>query len=148
MYVDGDRVAEDLEPPIERQLAERMRVQQLLCDLEKDLNPEKIVSRKILAINAQTAPASRQEPQTRNAKRRPSWIRLRKSLKYPPAAPRPIPSLSSTSSPSFWAKPVHILHRERAVCIRPTDSLLQTGFPHVGSCWESSSEVPGPVDFL
>ena len=69
MYVGDDGVAEDLKPPIEHQLAERMRVQQLLCDLKKDLNPEKIVSRKILAINAQTAPASRQKPRTRNAKR-------------------------------------------------------------------------------
>jgi hypothetical protein len=63
-----DAVAEDPEPPIEHQLAERMRVQQLLCDLKKDLSPEKIVSRKILAINAQTTLASRQEPQTRKAK--------------------------------------------------------------------------------
>lgn len=28
------------------------------CNLERDLNPEKIVSRKIIAINAQTALAS------------------------------------------------------------------------------------------
>jgi hypothetical protein len=66
--VGDDEVAEDLEPLIAHELAERVRVQQLLCDLETDLSPEKIVSRKILAINSQTTLASRQEHQTRKAK--------------------------------------------------------------------------------
>ena len=35
-----DDDTEEPEPPIEHQLAERMRVQQLLCDLAKDLSPQ------------------------------------------------------------------------------------------------------------
>jgi hypothetical protein len=56
---------EDPEPAVEHQLAERTRVQQLLCDLSKGLRPQEIVARKILAIDAMTALASRQEIQTR-----------------------------------------------------------------------------------
>lgn len=61
----GEEDAEDPKPAMEYQLAERMRVQQLLCDLSKGLGPRDIVARKILAINAMTALASRQEAQTR-----------------------------------------------------------------------------------
>jgi hypothetical protein len=92
----GDAVAEDPEPPIEHQLAERMRVQQLLCDLKKDLSPEKIVSRKILAINAQTALASRQEPQTRKPKPASTFVdpvKKEPDISSGSALPNPFPQL-------------------------------------------------------
>jgi hypothetical protein len=62
---------EDPEPPVEHQLQERMRVQRLLCHLSKDLSPQDIVSRKILAVDATTSLASRQEPQTHEPKSAP-----------------------------------------------------------------------------
>ncbi|KIN06939.1 hypothetical protein OIDMADRAFT_139684 [Oidiodendron maius Zn] len=136
LYIGDDEVAEGLEPPIEHQLARRMRVQQLLCGLEKVLNPEKIVSWKILAINVQTAPASRQGPQTCNVKRRPLWIRLRKSLKYPRTPPRPIPSLSSTSPSSFWARPsAYSIGNERYTYDQQTRSFKRVSYmwDHVGN---------------
>lgn len=89
-----DAIAEDSEPPIEHQLTERMRVQQLLCDLKKDLSLQEIVSRKILAIDAQTALASRQEPQTRKPKPAPAGEDLVKKEPSPSAAsPDPFPQL-------------------------------------------------------
>jgi hypothetical protein len=50
---------------IEHQLEERTRLQQVLCDLSKDLSPQAIVARKVSAINLMVALASRQEFQTR-----------------------------------------------------------------------------------
>lgn len=61
----AEQDTEELEPVVQHQLEERMRVQQVLCDLSKDLSPQDIVTRKILAINLMTALASRQELQTR-----------------------------------------------------------------------------------
>jgi len=54
----------DVEPGIEHQLEERTQLQQVLCDLSKDLSPQDVVARKILAINLMIALASRQELQT------------------------------------------------------------------------------------
>jgi hypothetical protein len=56
---------EDVEPVIQHQLEERTRLQQILCDLSRDLKPQDIVSRKVLAINLMVALASRQEFQAR-----------------------------------------------------------------------------------
>jgi len=56
---------EDVEPIIQHQLEERTRLQQILCDFSKDLKPQNIVSRKVLAINRMIALASRQEFQAR-----------------------------------------------------------------------------------
>jgi len=85
--VEGDD-AEDPEPAIEHQLAERMRVQQLLCDLSKDLSPQDTVSRKILAVDAMTSLASRQEPQSHKPRSTP----VREDpIKKEPLSPAPIP---------------------------------------------------------
>jgi hypothetical protein len=82
--------AEDPEPVVQHQLEERMRVQRLLCDLSKDLSPQDIVSRKILAIDAMTALASRQELQTRKPRSTPAYEDPIK--KEPPSlAPTPDP---------------------------------------------------------
>ena len=64
---------EDVEPVIEHQLEERTRLQQVLCDLSKDLSPQAIVSRKVSAINCMIALASRQELQTRKPRSAPSY---------------------------------------------------------------------------
>ena len=58
-------VEEEAEPVIEHQLEERTRLQLVLCDLSKDLSPQAIVARKVLAINLQIALASRKELMTR-----------------------------------------------------------------------------------
>jgi signal recognition particle GTPase len=52
-------VEEDVEPVIEHQLEERIRLQQITCNLSRDLSPQDIVSRKVLAINLIIALASR-----------------------------------------------------------------------------------------
>jgi len=59
-----ERDVKDVEPGIEYQLEERKRLQEVLCDLSKDLSPHEVVARKILAINLMIALASRQELQT------------------------------------------------------------------------------------
>lgn len=46
------------------QLQERARLQQVLCNLFKDLSPQEIRARKILAVDLMTALSSRQERQT------------------------------------------------------------------------------------
>jgi hypothetical protein len=51
----------DVEPIIGHQLEERTRLQQVLCDLSKDLSPQAIVARKVIAIDLMIALASRQE---------------------------------------------------------------------------------------
>jgi hypothetical protein len=89
-----DDDTEEPEPPIEHQLAERMRVQELLCDLAKDLSSREIVSRKIHAVDAMTALASRQEPQTRKPKPAPAWEGLVKKEPSPSTpSPDPFPQL-------------------------------------------------------
>jgi hypothetical protein len=88
-------VVEELEDPeqaVEHQLAERTRVQQLLCDLSKDLSPEEIVARKILAIDAMTALASRQEIQTRKPLPTPAYTDPIKK-ESPAPTPDPFPQL-------------------------------------------------------
>jgi hypothetical protein len=64
--------AKDIEPIVEHQLEERTRLQQVLCDLSKDLSPQAIVSRKVIAINLMIALASRQELQTRKPRSVPA----------------------------------------------------------------------------
>ncbi|PQE19423.1 hypothetical protein CJF30_00009884 [Rutstroemia sp. NJR-2017a BBW] len=54
----------NVEPVYVYQLQERARLQQVLCDLSKDLSPQEIRARKILAVNLMTALSSRQEHQT------------------------------------------------------------------------------------
>jgi hypothetical protein len=61
---------EEVEPVIEHQLAERIQLQQVLCDFSTDLSPQDIVSRKVSGINLFVALASRQEFQTRTHKPR------------------------------------------------------------------------------
>ena len=61
---------EETEPIIEHQLAERIQLQQILCDFSRDLSPQDIVSRKAAAIDLMVALASRQEFQTRTRKSR------------------------------------------------------------------------------
>ena len=51
----------DIEPVIVHQLQERTRLQEVLCDLSRDLCPRDVVARKILAIDPLTALSSRQE---------------------------------------------------------------------------------------
>jgi hypothetical protein len=89
-----DEDAEEPDPPADHQLTERMCVQQLLCDLTRDLSPQDVVSRKILAIDAMTSLASRQEPQTRKPK---SVLASEDPLKKEPlcSAPSPDPSTQS-----------------------------------------------------
>ena len=82
-----DEDTEEPEPPIEHQLEERMWVQQLLCDLKKDLSPEDIVSRKVFSIDAMTALASRQEPQTHKPRSAPV---CEGPIKKEPLSPAPI----------------------------------------------------------
>jgi hypothetical protein len=65
--------AEDVELVIEHQLEERTRLQQVLCDLSKDLSPQTIVARKVSAINLMVALASRQEFQTRKPRSPPAY---------------------------------------------------------------------------
>jgi hypothetical protein len=52
------------QPVVQHQLEERMRTQEVLCNLSKDLSFEDITARKVLAINCMVALASRQVPQT------------------------------------------------------------------------------------
>jgi hypothetical protein len=58
----------DMEPVIVHQLQERTRLQEVLCDLSRDLSPRDIVARKILAIDLMTALGSRQELQTHKSR--------------------------------------------------------------------------------
>ena len=60
--LDNDKT--DAEPVYVYQLQERARLQQVLCDLSKDLSPQEIRARKILAVDLMTALSSRQEHQT------------------------------------------------------------------------------------
>jgi hypothetical protein len=86
--------AEEPERPVEHQLAERMSVQELLCDLAKDLSPQEIVSWKIHAVDAMTALASRQEPQTRKPQPAPACgVLVKKEPSPPPPSPDPFPQL-------------------------------------------------------
>ena len=62
--------SEDPETVIKHQLEERTQLQQVLCDLSKNLSPHAIVTRKVLAINHMVALASRQEFQTRKSRRK------------------------------------------------------------------------------
>ncbi|KAH8585353.1 hypothetical protein B0O99DRAFT_696587 [Bisporella sp. PMI_857] len=64
--------AKDIEPVIEHQLEKRTRLQQVLCDLSKNLGSQAIVARKVSAINLIVALASRQEFQTRKPRSAPA----------------------------------------------------------------------------
>jgi hypothetical protein len=66
-------VEEEAEPVIEHQLEEQTQLQQILCDLSKDLSPRAIVCRKVSAINLMIALASRQELQTRQPRSAPAY---------------------------------------------------------------------------
>ena len=89
---------EDLEPVVQHQLEERTRVQQLLCDLSKDLSPQDFVARKILAIDAMTALASRQELQTRKPQRTPAFKDpVKKESPSPAPTPESFPLLDEFS---------------------------------------------------
>ena len=79
---------QDVEPVIEYQLEERTRLQQVLCDLSKDLSPQAIVARKVTAINLMIALASRQEFQTRKPRSAPASKDL---LKRESPTPDPFP---------------------------------------------------------
>ncbi|KAG9232492.1 FluG domain-containing protein [Amylocarpus encephaloides] len=59
-----DKDPEDPEPKMEHQLPERTRLQEVLCDLSKDLCPQEIFARKVLAINLMVALAGKQEVRT------------------------------------------------------------------------------------
>ena len=83
---------EDPEPAVEHQLEEWTWVQQVLCDLSKDLSPQDTVARKILAIDAMTALASRQELQTRKPRSAPAHEVLIKK-ESPAPTPEPFPQL-------------------------------------------------------
>jgi hypothetical protein len=81
---------DDVEPVIQHQLEERTRLQQILCDFSRDLKPQDIVSRKVLAINLMIALASRQEFQTR----KPRWapppqVLIKKECPDPDPFPQP-----------------------------------------------------------
>jgi hypothetical protein len=82
-------VEEEAEPVIEHQLEERTRLQRVLCDLSKDLSPQAIVARKVLAINLQIALASRQELQTRQRRSAPP---CKDPLKDPLKKDSPVPA--------------------------------------------------------
>lgn len=79
-------VEEDIEPVINHQLEERTRLQHIICDFSRDLNPQDIVSRKILAIGLMIALASRQEFQTRTPRSPPAY-------KDPLKEESPVPAL-------------------------------------------------------
>lgn len=83
-------VEEEAEPVIEHQLEERTRLQLILCDLSKDLSPQSIVARKVLAINLQIALASRQELMTRQRRSAPA---CKDPLKEESPVPAPAPAL-------------------------------------------------------
>lgn len=57
--LDNTVEEEDTEPIIQHQLEEWTQLQQTICDFSRDLKPQDIVSRKVLAINFMTALASR-----------------------------------------------------------------------------------------
>jgi hypothetical protein len=88
----GDEDPKESEPVVQHQLEERIRVQQVLCDLSKDLNPEDIVARKVLAINYMVALASRQELQTHKPKSTPAYQDVVKK-ESPVSDPDPSPQL-------------------------------------------------------
>jgi hypothetical protein len=54
----GDEDPGEPEPVVQNQLEERIRVQEVLCDLSKDLSFKDIVARKVMAINRMVALAS------------------------------------------------------------------------------------------
>ena len=75
--VEEDAITtEDPEPVIDYQLQERAQLQQVLCNLSKNLSPQAIVIRKVLAINLMVALASRQEFQTRKPRSTPAFKEL------------------------------------------------------------------------
>jgi hypothetical protein len=81
------------EPMVQHQLEERNRLQKVLCDFSRDLSPQEIVSRKVLATNLLVALASRQEPQTRKpgpACQDP----VKKESPSPAPSPEPFPKLN------------------------------------------------------
>ncbi|KAE8440383.1 hypothetical protein EG329_008182 [Mollisiaceae sp. DMI_Dod_QoI] len=99
--VTGEEAEEDVEPVIEHQLIERTQLQQILCDLSRDLRPQAIVSRKVSAINLFVALASRQEFQTRT--RKPRSVPASKDL-IKKESPAPEPSQSPDEFPVVCTK--------------------------------------------
>jgi hypothetical protein len=85
--VENDVV--DVEPVYVYQLQERARLQQVLCDLSKDLSPQEIRARKILAVDLMTALSSRQENQTH--KPRLTRASLPASKQQSPSPPLQLP---------------------------------------------------------
>ena len=82
----------DAEPVYVYQLQERARLQQVLCDLSKDLNPQEIRARKILAVDLMTALSSRQELQTHKPRStRASLPALKQHTPSPPPQPPEFP---------------------------------------------------------
>jgi hypothetical protein len=60
---------EYVEPIVHHQLPERTRVQEVLCDLSRDLSPSEIISRRICAIDFMIALSSRQEQEVPHSNR-------------------------------------------------------------------------------
>ena len=82
----------DVEPVYVYQLQERAQLQQVLCDLSKDLNPQEIRARKILAVDLMTALSSRQELQTHKPRStRASLPALKSHTPSPPPQPPEFP---------------------------------------------------------
>lgn len=77
----------DSEPVYVHQLRERARLQQVLCDLSKDLSPQEIRTRKILAVNLITALSSRQELQTQKSRLTRASLSALKQHSPPPQLP-------------------------------------------------------------
>jgi hypothetical protein len=82
-------VEEDVNPIIQHQLEERTRLQQILCDFPRDVKPQDIISRKVLAINLIIALASRQEFQARKPRFAPAPQVLIKKERDPNPFPQP-----------------------------------------------------------
>jgi hypothetical protein len=132
---EGAEDVEEVEPVVEHQLEERTRLQQVLCDLSKDLSSQAIVVRKVLAINLMVALASRQEFQIRTRKSRsvPASTGLLKK-----ESPAPEPSQPPDEFPVVCKKTQCI------ICIGnerlPYEQRTRT-FKRVSNMWDHVEDV-------
>lgn len=110
MVEENAENAKDIEPIIEHQLEERIRLQKVLCDLFIDLSPQAIVARKVTAIDLMIALASRQELQTRQLRSAPA-----SRGPFPDTFPVPAPVLDL--SPPLSKFPLVCEKTQCIVCI-------------------------------
>jgi hypothetical protein len=117
---------EDVEPIIQHQLEERTRLQQILCDFSRDLKPQDIVSRKVLAIDLIVALASRQEFQARKPRLAPASQVLIKKEPDPESflQPHDFPLVCQKTQYIICIGNEQLLYKERTCAFRRVSHMM------------------------